>query len=59
MYLDYSGTKGYKRGRTSVVSTDVANYEYVWAAAYSGVTAGAAFIAGLGIMAYIRRPKSS
>jgi hypothetical protein len=58
LFLDYSSTKGYKRGRT-YVSTDVDNYEYVWAAAYSGVAAGAAFIAGLGIMAYMRRAKSS
>ncbi|KAF3334490.1 CBS domain-containing protein [Carex littledalei] len=59
LYLDYSGIKGHKKGRTFVSTDQVANYEYVWAAAYSGVAAGAAFIAGLGIMAYIRRPKST
>ncbi|KAJ4818748.1 CBS domain-containing protein [Rhynchospora pubera] len=57
LYLDYSGMKGHKKGRTSV-STEGANCEYAWAAAYSAVAAGAAFVVGLGIMAYIKRPKS-
>ncbi|KAK2662365.1 hypothetical protein Ddye_000939 [Dipteronia dyeriana] len=51
LHLDYSGTDG-RKGSSG-------NLEYVhadaWASAYSAVAAGAALIAGLGLMAYLKR----
>uniref|UniRef100_A0ACD5XDD0 Uncharacterized protein n=1 Tax=Avena sativa TaxID=4498 RepID=A0ACD5XDD0_AVESA len=53
LHLDYSGVGRRKRG---VVSAD---FEYAgtdaWASAYSTVAAGAALVAGLGVMAYLKR----
>ncbi|KAK4846530.1 hypothetical protein QYF36_018678 [Acer negundo] len=51
LHLDYSGTDG-RRGTSG-------NLEYAhadaWASAYSAVAAGAALVAGLGLMAYLKR----
>ncbi|XP_047054701.1 CBS domain-containing protein CBSCBSPB1-like [Lolium rigidum] len=53
LHLDYSGIGRRKRGATS------ADFEYAgrdaWASAYSTVAAGAALVAGLGVMAYLKR----
>lgn len=53
LHLDYSGTGGRRRGSGSE-SLDYAHQD-AWAAAYSAVAAGAALVAGLGIMAYLKR----
>uniref|UniRef100_A0A0E0BJA5 CBS domain-containing protein n=1 Tax=Oryza glumipatula TaxID=40148 RepID=A0A0E0BJA5_9ORYZ len=69
LYLDYSGSSGVRRksvvpsvgvgggGRSSGGSTAVMDLSSrdAWAAAYSGVAAGAALVTGLGVMAYLRR----
>ncbi|KAM0831767.1 hypothetical protein ACQ4PT_065306 [Festuca glaucescens] len=53
LHLDYSGVGRRKRGAAS------ADFEYAgrdaWASAYSTVAAGAALVAGLGVMAYLKR----
>uniref|UniRef100_A0ACD5XG07 Uncharacterized protein n=1 Tax=Avena sativa TaxID=4498 RepID=A0ACD5XG07_AVESA len=53
LHLDYSGVGRRKRGAVS------ADFEYAgtdaWASAYSTVAAGAALVAGLGVMAYLKR----
>uniref|UniRef100_A0A0D9XSA3 CBS domain-containing protein n=1 Tax=Leersia perrieri TaxID=77586 RepID=A0A0D9XSA3_9ORYZ len=59
LFLDYSGSSGRRR---SVISggggggtvVDVSSRD-AWAAAYSGVAAGAALVTGLGVMTYLRR----
>ncbi|KAG8054145.1 hypothetical protein GUJ93_ZPchr0001g32042 [Zizania palustris] len=53
LHLDYAGVGRRKRGGGS------ADFEYAgkdaWASAYSAVAAGAALVAGLGVMAYLKR----
>ncbi|GMQ09674.1 hypothetical protein CsSME_00052959 [Camellia sinensis var. sinensis] len=53
LHLDHSGTQGHRRGSQS------GGVEYaqsdVWASAYSAVAAGAALLAGLSVLAYLRR----
>ncbi|KAF5940937.1 hypothetical protein HYC85_022104 [Camellia sinensis] len=53
LHLDHSGTQGHRRGSQS------GGVEYaqsdVWASAYSALPAGAALIAGLSMLAYLRR----
>lgn len=53
MHLEYPGSRGRKRGSAS------GNMDYAqsdaWASAYSAVAAGAALVAGLGVLAYLRR----
>ncbi|GAB2269677.1 CBS domain-containing protein cbscbspb1 [Dionaea muscipula] len=56
LHLDYSGsTRGGRRLRASASG----NVEYAqsdaWAAAYSAVAAGAALVAGLGVLTYLKR----
>nr|ACL52445.1 unknown [Zea mays] len=57
LFLDYSGTTG----RRKVVATPRGamavgmSSRDAWAAAYSGVAAGAALVTGIGVMAYLRR----
>ncbi|XP_057988583.1 CBS domain-containing protein CBSCBSPB1 isoform X2 [Hevea brasiliensis] len=53
LHLDYSGIRG---GRGSSTSGEM-YYAHAdaWAAAYSAVAAGAALVAGLGVLAYLRR----
>lgn len=53
LYLDYGGTQGYKKGSRSG-SLEHAN-SAAWASAYSGVAAGAALVAGLGLLTYLKR----
>ncbi|KAH9769966.1 CBS domain-containing protein CBSCBSPB1 [Citrus sinensis] len=53
LHLDYKGTGGRRRGSGSE-SLDYAHQD-AWASAYSAVAAGAAVVAGLGIMAYLKR----
>ncbi|XP_073117187.1 CBS domain-containing protein CBSCBSPB5-like isoform X2 [Elaeis guineensis] len=55
LYLDYTGGGRKKRGRSG--SMDYANMD-AWASAYSAVAAGAALIAGLGVIAYLKRSGS-
>ncbi|CAL9180927.1 unnamed protein product [Musa hybrid cultivar] len=53
LHLDHSGLGRRKKGRESG-SLDYAHKD-AWAAAYSTVAAGAAFVAGIGVMAYLKR----
>lgn len=59
MYLDYSGS-GRRKDSTSAPGSD--NFDYAqknaWASAYSAVAAGVALVAGLGVMAYLKRAGS-
>lgn len=56
LHLDYSGSDGRRKyggsGGSQYASRDA------WASAYSAVAAGAALVAGLGVMAYLRRASS-
>ncbi|OMP04077.1 Phox/Bem1p [Corchorus capsularis] len=53
LHLDYSGRQSHRRGSGS------GNLDYAqsdaWAAAYSAVAAGAAVVAGLGLLAYLKK----
>lgn len=53
LYLDYSGAHGRRRA-TGSGDLDYANAD-AWASAYSAVAAGAALVAGLGVLAFLRR----
>ncbi|XP_057487233.1 CBS domain-containing protein CBSCBSPB5-like isoform X1 [Actinidia eriantha] len=53
LHLDYSGIQGRRRGLGSG-SLDYAQSD-AWASAYSAVAAGAALVAGLGVLAFLRR----
>ncbi|KAL9247527.1 hypothetical protein vseg_020952 [Gypsophila vaccaria] len=53
LHLDYSGTRGRRRASGSS-SVDYAHTD-AWATAYSGVAAGAALVAGLSVLAYLKR----
>ncbi|XP_057464934.1 CBS domain-containing protein CBSCBSPB5-like [Actinidia eriantha] len=53
LYLDYSGTRGHRKGSGSG-SLDYAQSD-AWASAYSAVAAGAALVAGLGVLVFLRR----
>ncbi|CAL5428374.1 unnamed protein product [Camellia sinensis] len=53
LHLDHSGTQGHRRGSQSG-GVEYAQSE-VWASAYSALAAGAALIAGLSMLAYLRR----
>ncbi|KDP22605.1 hypothetical protein JCGZ_26436 [Jatropha curcas] len=53
LHLDYSGVHG-RRGGSSSGDLDYTHTD-AWAAAYSAVAAGAALVAGLGVLAYLRR----
>ncbi|KAL3512578.1 hypothetical protein ACH5RR_025295 [Cinchona calisaya] len=53
LHLDYSGTPGRRTGSGSA-SMDYAHAD-AWASAYSAVAAGAALVAGLGVLAFLRR----
>ncbi|KAG6495456.1 hypothetical protein ZIOFF_043280 [Zingiber officinale] len=59
LHLDYTGMGGRKKGRGGSAT---GNLEYAqkdaWASAYSTVAAGAALIAGIGVMAYLKRSAS-
>ncbi|KAF6148446.1 hypothetical protein GIB67_038801 [Kingdonia uniflora] len=58
LHLDYSGT-GTRRLQSSGFSGGSGSFDFVqrdaWATAYSSVAAGAALVAGLGILAYLKR----
>ncbi|KAL2482614.1 CBS domain-containing protein CBSCBSPB5 [Forsythia ovata] len=53
LHLDYSGAPRRRRGSNSG-SLDYAQPD-AWASAYSAVAAGAALVAGLGVLAFLRR----
>ncbi|MCD7471701.1 CBS domain-containing protein cbscbspb4 [Datura stramonium] len=53
LHLDYSGRS--RRKGSSSNSLDYAHTESTWASAYSTVAAGAALVAGLGVIAFLRR----
>ncbi|KAI5329513.1 hypothetical protein L3X38_028910 [Prunus dulcis] len=54
LHLDYSGTCGRRRGSAGG-SMDYAYADSAWSSAYSTVAAGAALVAGLGVLAYLKR----
>ncbi|OVA09564.1 Phox/Bem1p [Macleaya cordata] len=56
LHVDYSGSGGRRRGGGSR-SLDYAHKD-AWASAYSTVAAGAALVAGLGVLAYLKRSSS-
>ncbi|CAL9128961.1 CBS domain-containing protein CBSCBSPB1-like isoform X1 [Musa acuminata AAA Group] len=58
LHLDYSGSGHRKKGRGSGSSGLEHAHKDAWAAAYSTVAAGAALIAGIGVMAYLKRSAS-
>jgi len=51
LHLDYGGPRG------NVKSSRSGSYAYsdAWASAYSAAAAGAALVAGLGILTYLKR----
>nr|XP_043635418.1 CBS domain-containing protein CBSCBSPB1-like [Erigeron canadensis] len=55
LHLDYSGIPKYRKG----ASTEAGSMDYIqrdaWTTAYSSVAAGAALVAGLGMVAFLRR----
>ena len=53
MHLDYSGAQSHRRGSGSG-SLGYAQSD-AWAAAYSAVAAGAAVVAGLSLLTYLRK----
>ncbi|XP_020106408.1 CBS domain-containing protein CBSCBSPB5-like isoform X1 [Ananas comosus] len=55
LYLDYSSAEGRRRGGSGAL--DFANRD-AWAAAYSGAAAGAALVACLGVIAYLKKYSS-
>uniref|UniRef100_K3ZM35 CBS domain-containing protein n=1 Tax=Setaria italica TaxID=4555 RepID=K3ZM35_SETIT len=57
LFLDYSGTSGRRKAVASsggAMAVGMSSRD-AWAAAYSGVAAGAALVTGIGVMAYLRR----
>ncbi|XP_031373814.1 CBS domain-containing protein CBSCBSPB5-like isoform X2 [Punica granatum] len=54
LHLDYSGKGGRRKGSKGG-DMDYAHHADAWAAAYRGVAAGAALVAGLGVLAYLKR----
>ncbi|KAL6659888.1 hypothetical protein ACP70R_002717 [Stipagrostis hirtigluma subsp. patula] len=56
LFLDYSGTTSRRKSVASggAVAVGMSSRD-AWAAAYSGVAAGAALVTGIGVMAYLRR----
>ncbi|CAL9150838.1 CBS domain-containing protein CBSCBSPB1-like isoform X1 [Musa acuminata AAA Group] len=58
LHLDYSGSGHRKKGRGSGSAGLEHAHKDAWAAAYSTVAAGAALIAGIGVMAYLKRSAS-
>ncbi|KAL8464250.1 hypothetical protein ACS0TY_033958 [Phlomoides rotata] len=59
LHLEYSGASPHSRpsprGRSSKSSVEYGQTESAWASAYSGVAAGAALVAGLSVLAFLRR----
>ncbi|XP_039133399.1 CBS domain-containing protein CBSCBSPB1 [Dioscorea cayenensis subsp. rotundata] len=55
LHLDYSGSGHRRRRGGSGSGTMDFVYGDAWAAAYSGMAAGAALVAGLGVIAYLKR----
>lgn len=53
LHLDYSGTRPLRRD-SGTGGLEYAQRE-AWASAYSAVAAGAAFVAGMGLLAYLKR----
>ncbi|CAL9197742.1 unnamed protein product [Musa hybrid cultivar] len=58
LHLDYSGSGHRKKGCGSGSAGLEHAHKDAWAAAYSTVAAGAALIAGIGVMAYLKRSAS-
>lgn len=59
LHLDYSGMPKKRKGSSASVSGGGGGLEQAhpdaWASAYSSVAAGAALMAGLGVLAFMRR----
>lgn len=54
LYLEYPDSKKVKKTKKGVSGLEYAHKD-TWASAYSTVAAGAALVAGLGVMAYLKR----
>ncbi|ONM35036.1 CBS domain-containing protein CBSCBSPB1 [Zea mays] len=54
LHLDYAGV-GRRKGGGGPSDLEYAGKDAAWASAYSAVAAGAALVAGLGVMAYLKR----
>ncbi|XAR50343.1 hypothetical protein NMG60_11004637 [Bertholletia excelsa] len=59
LHLDYSGGRQHRRASRSGGSLDYAQPESAWASAYSAVAAGAAVVAGLGVLAFLRKASNA
>ena len=55
MHLDYSGKRGRGRAYGSGAMDFAETHTDAWASAYSAVAAGAALVAGLGVLTYMKR----
>ncbi|XP_030939244.1 CBS domain-containing protein CBSCBSPB5-like isoform X1 [Quercus lobata] len=55
LHLDYSGKRGRGRAYGSGAMDFAETHADAWASAYSAVAAGAALVAGLGVMTYMKR----
>ena len=57
LHLDYSGMPKYRKGSSAAASGGGLEQAHpdAWASAYSSVAAGAALVAGLGVLAFMRR----
>jgi CBS domain-containing protein len=54
LHLDYTGIPGKRKGSSGSGSVEFVQAD-AWASAYSAVAAGAALVAGLGFLAFLRR----
>lgn len=57
LYLDFTGSGGHKKHGRISTDNDYAHND-AWASAYSKVAAGAALVAGFGILAYLKKAGS-
>ncbi|XP_047316879.1 CBS domain-containing protein CBSCBSPB1-like [Impatiens glandulifera] len=55
LHLDYTGTGARKRRGSKSGDRDFAQADSAWASAYSAVAAGAALVAGFGVLAFLRK----
>ncbi|XP_050375538.1 CBS domain-containing protein CBSCBSPB1-like isoform X2 [Argentina anserina] len=55
LHLDFLGTAGRRQRATGGGNVDYAYADSAWASAYSAVAAGAAIVAGFGVLAYLKR----
>lgn len=58
LYLDFTGSNGHKKKYGSILTDDDFARSDAWVSAYSKVAAGAALVAGFGILAYLKKAGS-